>query len=97
MGLAGEKGFLPLEAQIVMGEKGAINKPEDKPFKNQRSSAARDLHRAREQTKHQLFREMLQRALRAGFRAGYALGDAWFGCKENIQCCLDHLSLPTSF
>jgi hypothetical protein len=90
LGLAGEKGFLPLEAQIVMGEKGAIDKPQDKPFKNQRSSAARDLHRAREQTKHQLFREMLQRALRAGFRAGYALGDAWFGCKENIQCCLDH-------
>ena len=90
LGLAGEKGFLPLEAQMVMGEKCAIDKPKDKPFKDQRSSAARDLRRAREQTKHQLFREMLQRALRAGFRALYALADAWFGCKESIQCCLDN-------
>jgi DDE superfamily endonuclease len=90
LGLAGEKGFLPVEAQIVMGEKCAIEKPKDKPFKDQRSSAARDMRRAREQTKHQLFRDMLQRALRAGFRAAYALADAWFGCKENIRCCLDN-------
>jgi hypothetical protein len=90
LGLAGEKGFLPVEAQIVMGEKCAIGKPEDKPFKDQRSSAARDMRRAQEQTKHQLFREMLQRALRAGLRARYALGDAWFGCKENIDCCLEN-------
>jgi hypothetical protein len=83
LGLAGEKGFLPVEAQIVMGEKCAIEKPKDKPFKDQRSSAARDMRRAREQTKHQLFRDMLQRALRAGFSAAYALADAWFGCKEN--------------
>jgi len=90
LGLAAEKGFVPLEAQIVMGEKCAIDKPKDKPFNDQRSSAARDLRRAREQTKHQLFREMLQRALRAGFRALYVLGDAWFGCKENISCCLEN-------
>jgi len=90
LGLAGEKGFLPVEAQIVMGEKCAIEKPKDKPFKDQRSSAARDMRRAREQTKHQLFRDMLQRALRAGFSAAYALADAWFGCKENIRCCLDN-------
>jgi hypothetical protein len=48
------------------------------------------MRRAREQTKHQLFRDMLQRALRAGFSAAYALADAWFGCKENIRCCLDN-------
>jgi hypothetical protein len=90
LGLAGEKGFLPVEAQIVMGEKCAIDKPKDKPFHDQRSSAARDMRRAREQTKHQLFRDMLQRALRAGFSARYVLADAWFGCKENILCCLDN-------
>jgi hypothetical protein len=89
LGLAAEKGFLPLEAQIVTGQKGAIDKPQDKPFHDQRSSAARDMRRAREQSKHQMFREMLQRALRAGFRACYLLADAWFGCKENIGCCLD--------
>ena len=90
LGLAGEKGFLPVEAQIVMGEKCAIDKPKDKPFRDQRSSAARDMRRAREQTKHQLFRDMLQRALRAGFSALYVLADAWFGCKENILCCLEN-------
>ena len=88
-GLAAEKGFLPLEAQIVTGQKCAIDKPKDKPFRDQRSSAARDMRRAREQSKHQLFRGMLLRALRAGFSAGYVLADAWFGCKENIACCLD--------
>jgi hypothetical protein len=90
LGLAAEKGFLPLEAQIVMGEKCRIDKPKDKPFKDQRSAAARDLRRAGEETKHSLFRDMLQRALRAGFRAAFVLADAWFGCKENIACCLEH-------
>jgi len=88
LGLAAEQGFLPLEAQIVTGQKCAIDKPKDKPFRDQRSSAARDRRRAREHSKHQLFREMLQRALRAGFRAAFVLADAWFGCKENIACCL---------
>jgi hypothetical protein len=90
LGLAAQKGFLPIESQLVMGEKCAIDKPKDKPFKDQRSSAARDMCRAREATKHQLFRDMLQRAVRAGFKAWYALADAWFGCKENIACCLDN-------
>ena len=90
LGLASPKGFLPIEAQLIMGEKGAINKPKDKPFKDQRSSAARDMRRAQEQTKHQLLREMIPRALRAGFKAQYALADAWFGCKENVACCLDN-------
>jgi hypothetical protein len=87
LGLATEKGFLPIEAQLVMGEKATVDK--HKPFKDQRSAAARDLSRAREKTKPQLFREMLRRAIRAGFRAGYVLADAWFGGKENIACCLD--------
>jgi hypothetical protein len=88
LGLAGEHGFLPVEAQLVTGQKAAIDKPQDKPFRDQRSAAARDMRRAREQSKHQLFREMLHRALRAGFRAVYLLADAWFGCKENIAACL---------
>jgi len=96
LGLAGEKGFLPIEAQLVMGEKGRIDKPKDKPFKDQRSAAARDMRRAAEHSKHSLFRDMLGRAVRAGFRAAYALGDAWFGCKENIACCLD-LALTAIF
>jgi hypothetical protein len=93
LGVAGEKGFLPIEAQLVTGQKGAVDKPKDKPFGDQRSSAARDMRRAREQSKPELFREMLQRALAAGFWAVYVLADAWFGCKENIACCLkNHLT-----
>ena len=90
LGISGEKGFLPVESQLIMGEKSAVNKPEDKPFKDHRCSAARDLRRARDKSKHELFREMLQRALRAGFAATYVLGDAWFGCKENIEVCCEH-------
>jgi hypothetical protein len=93
LGLAAEKGFLPLEAQIVTGQKCAIDKPKDKPFHDQRSSAARDMSRAREQSKHQLFRGMLQRALRAGFSACYVLADACYGNTENmgtgIRKCAD--------
>jgi len=96
LGLAAEKGFLPLEAQIVMGEKCRIDKPKDKPFQDQRSAAARDLDRAGQQTKHSLFRGMLRRAVRAGFQAAYVLGDAWFGCKETIACCLE-LNLTAIF
>ena len=54
-----------------------MGKPKDKPFKDQRSSAARDLRRAGQQTKHQLFRDMLQRALRAGFSAAYVPREQW--------------------
>src|SRR5664279_4618669 len=53
-------------------------------------SPARRISRAGESTKHGLFRDMLQRALRAGFRAAFVLADAWFGCKENIACCLEN-------
>ena len=87
LGLAGERGFLPVEAQLVMGDKAAVDKPK---FRDRRSSCARDMRRARQETKHELFRGMLQRALRAGFSAAYVLGDAWFGCKENILCCLEN-------
>jgi hypothetical protein len=90
LGLAGPKGFLPIEGQLVTGEKCAIDKPQDKPFEDQRSSAARDMRRAREETKHQLFRDMLRRAIASGFKALYTLADSWFGCKENIACCLEN-------
>ena len=89
LGLASEQGFVPVEAQIVMSDVNPVDKPKDKPFKDQRSSAARDMRRSWEQNKHQLFRSMLQRALKAGLSAAYLLADAWFGCKENIALALD--------
>ena len=89
LGLASEQGFVPVEAQIVMSDVNPVDKPKDKPFKDQRSSAARDMRRSWEHNKHQLFRSMLQRALKAGLSAAYLLADAWFGCKENIALALD--------
>jgi len=89
LGLAGEKGFIPVEVQIVMSDANPVDKPQDKPFRDQRSSAARDMRRSWEQNKHQLFRNMIQRALRAGLSALYLLADAWFGCKENIALSLE--------
>lgn len=96
LGLAGPKGFLPLEAQIVMSQVKPVDKPEKKPFRDQRSSAARDLRRARSETKHQLFRSMLQRAIQFGYQAAFLLADAWFGCKENIALALE-LNLTAVF
>jgi hypothetical protein len=90
LGLAAENGFLPLESQLVMGEKSPVLKPRDKPFRDHRSSAARDMNRAGELSKQERFRDMLRRALRAGYIALYVLADAWFGCKENILFCLDN-------
>jgi hypothetical protein len=87
LGVATEKGFVPLEAQIVMSDSNPVDK--HKPFKDQRSSAARDMRRSWEQSKPELFRAMLQRAVRAGVLAAYLLADAWFGCRENIALALE--------
>jgi len=88
-GLAGEMGFLPLDRQIYMSSEGPVEKPEDKGFKDERSAAARDMARTRDEDKQSMFRRMLKSALRTGFRAKYVIGDAWFGCKENIEAAID--------
>lgn len=85
LGLAGQKGMVPLEAQLVMSDSNPVNKRDDKPFKDNRSAAARDMRRSWQQTKHEHFRAMLGRALEKGLRARYVLADAWFACKENIS------------
>ena len=89
LGWAGAKGFVPVEAQLVMSDVNPVEKPHDKPFRDQRSAAARDRRRSWAQTKHELFRAMLHRAIQAGWRAVYLLADAWFGCKENIALSLE--------
>ena len=88
-GMAGEKGFLPLDRQIYMSSEGAVEKPEDKGFRDKRSAAARDMARARGEDKQSMFRRMLKSVLRAGFKAKYAIADAWFGCKENIEAAIE--------
>ena len=71
-----------------MSSEGPVEKPEDKGFKDERSAAARDMARARDEDKQSMFRRMLKSALRTGFRAKYVIGDAWFGCKENIEAAI---------
>ena len=89
LGIAGEKGFLPVDRQIFMGEKEAVGKAPENEFRDKRCAAARDMKRAKNESKHTMFRRMLKSALDVGFRAAYVLGDAWFGCKENIRASLD--------
>jgi hypothetical protein len=89
LGLAAAKGFIPVEGQVVMSDVNPVAKPTEKPFKDQRSSAARDMRRSWSESKHGLFRKMLQRAIQLGIRAKFLLADAWFGCKENIALALE--------
>lgn len=89
LGLAGTKGFVPVDTQIVMSQVNPIDKPEQKGFSDHRSSAAQDMRRARTQSKPENFRNMLRQAIRAGWSAAYLLADAWFGCKENIALSLE--------
>jgi hypothetical protein len=83
--MAGEKGFLPIDRQIYTGDSNPIAKPEDKDFRDKRSSAARDMKRARDEDKNTMLRRMLRTALKGGFQAEYVLADAWFGNKANIE------------
>lgn len=89
LGIAGESGYLPVDRQIFMGDKNPVEKPEDKGFRDGRSAAARDMARARNESKHVMFRRMLKDAIRVGFKATFILGDAWFGCKENIATAIE--------
>ena len=89
LGLVGEKGFIPLDRQIYMGNKNAITKPEGKEFHDQRSACARDMKRAQEEDKNQMLKRMMKSAMQGGYRARYLLGDSWFGNKGNIQAALD--------
>ena len=85
LGMAGENGFLPVARQLFMGKKNPIEKPDDKGFKDKRSAAARDMKRAREETKHETFRRLLRDALNAGLTAKY-----WYGSKDNIKTAVDN-------
>ncbi len=59
LGIAGEKGFLPVDRQIFMGEKEAVGKAPENEFRDKRCAAARDMERAKNESKHTMFRRML--------------------------------------
>lgn len=87
LGLAGTKGFLPIDQQIYIGSKKTHKLV--RPFRDDRSAVARDYKRAVTQDKNEMFRKMLRRAVRRGIRARHVLGDTWFGNKENISAAVD--------
>ena len=89
-GMAGETGYLPVDRQLFIGAKDAVEKPADKDFHDKRSAAARDMNRAKEECKHTMLRRMLKKAVGMGLKAKYLLGDAWFGCKENIEAAVQN-------
>lgn len=82
LGLGHDEGFLPLDAQIFMGEKK--RREVEGGFQNERSAVARDYRVARDKDKNQIARDMVARAIRAGFRGKYMLADSWFCNKANI-------------
>ncbi len=87
MGHASPKGYLPLDRQIYVSSKKRIVR--QAPFKDSRSSVARDYRTAVECNKNEMLRSMLKRAIRAGFRASHVLADSWFSSKENIAAGID--------
>ena len=86
LGLAAEKGFIPVDAQIYISS----SRPQGllKPFKDGRSHAARRWKEAA-RTKIETLCEMLRRAVRMGFNATYFLADSWFMAKEVVRTALD--------
>ncbi len=56
LGIAGEKGFLPVDRQIFMGEKEAVGKTPENEFRDKRCAAARDMERAKNESKHTISR-----------------------------------------
>jgi len=85
LGLIGEKGFLPLDRQLYMGNKNAISRE----FKDKRSACARDMKRAEDEDKNQMLKRMLKTAVNDGYKARYLLADSWFGSKTNIESVLN--------
>lgn len=88
LGFVNTDGILPLNGHIFVGEKKRSDL--SKQFKDKRNAIARSYHDAHDMTKHQLLEKLLTKAINLGFQADYLLGDAWFGCKNNIKLALRH-------
>lgn len=86
LGLVSNKGYLPVDSQLFIGEKRTVLK--EKPFKNSDSALSRDYDCALKASKNEMFRQMLKRAIKLGIKANYVLGDAWFGNKGNIRATI---------
>ena len=81
LGMATEKGFIPLEQEIFIGQK----KRQLATFKDNRHHAAKRYQQSLELTKPALLSLSLKRAISNGFEADYFLADAWFGNKPTLR------------
>jgi hypothetical protein len=91
LGMAGENGFHPVDRQHYMSDCAPVDKPMGNGgFKDNRSAAARDMARARDEEKPAMLARMLKDAIKAGFKAAWLIADAWFGSKANIRLAIKH-------
>lgn len=88
LGLASMDGFLPLIGHLFVGAKKRSKL--SKWFDDKRKAIAKSYHNAHKLTKHQLFETILDKVISFGFYADYLLGDAWFGCKDNVKLAIKH-------
>lgn len=88
MGLATEKGYVPLDAQIYVSEKQVQEGKTD--FRDKRSAVAKDYQTAKKDNKNKMFRDMFKRIIRKGISFTHVAADSWFGNKENIKSVLEN-------
>lgn len=83
MGLATEKGYVPLDSRIYVGEKkrqyGKNN------LKDYRRSVGKEYMAGIHADKNEMFRHSLKQAINAGFSFTHVIADSWFGNKENVK------------
>lgn len=60
-------------------------KKQSKTFLDKRNAVAKSYNDALTLTKQKLLAKLLDKLISFGFYTPYFLGDAWFGCKENIK------------
>ena len=83
MGLATEKGYVPLDSRVYVGEKK--RQYGKNAIVDYRRCVGREYAAAMYGDKNELFRDSLKRAINAGFDFTHVLADSWFGNKENIK------------
>lgn len=82
------KGYVPLAAQIVCGEKDRYERTHK--FEDGRSEVAKAYDRSLSNSKNDFFAQMVKRIARTYHkRIKWVVADAWFGSKCNIKAVLD--------
>lgn len=83
MGLSTEKGYVPLDSRIYVGEKR--RQYGKHVIDDNRRSVGKEYMAGLYGDKNEMFRDLLKRAIKAGFSFTHVIADAWFGNRENIK------------